>query len=175
VARLSSANTPRGAAAIPLAGIFGLACLVIADAGCSSAPPPGGFPKDPMMTVMSQSAAYRVEVRTSPQPPTRGDQSIEFTITDGATGAPATKLTVNVVPWMPVMLHGASIQPSVTETKPGVYLVTDVDMFMAGEWQLRTTIEAPAAPASPSASPSNGQTQGTGASTDHVGPIFQIP
>jgi hypothetical protein len=72
---------------------------------------------------------------------------------------------------MPVMLHGASIQPSVTETKPGVYLVTDVDMFMAGEWQLRTTIEAPAAPASPS----NGQAQGTGASTDHVGPIFQIP
>jgi hypothetical protein len=124
------------------------------------------------MTVTSQNATYRIEVRTSPQPPTRGDQSVELTIADGTTGAPATNLAVHVVPWMPVMLHGASIQPTVTETKPGVYLLTDVDMFMSGEWQLRTTIDAPAIAAN---STSAGTAQGTSASTDHVGPIFQIP
>jgi hypothetical protein len=121
-----------------------------------------------MMTLMSQNAAYRIEVRTSPQPPTRGDQSIEFTITDAATSAPATKLTINVVPWMPIMLHGASIQPTVTETKPGEYLISDVDLFMSGEWQLRTTIDTSDGATVPAS-------QGTSAPTDHVGPIFQIP
>ena len=66
------------------------------------------------------------------------------------------------------MLHGASIQPTVTETKPGVYLVSEVDLFMSGEWQLRTTIDTSVGATVPAS-------QGTSAPTDHVGPIFQIP
>ena len=79
-------------------------------------------------------------MRTSPQPPTRGNQNVELTITDPATGKPLAGLTLHVVPWMPVMDHGTSVAPSVAETTPGTYLISNVDLFMPGQWALRTNI-----------------------------------
>jgi hypothetical protein len=131
----------------------------------SSSPPPSGFPDQPLLTVLSQSGALSVAVRTSPEPPTRGDQSVEFTITDAATGGPRSGLTLEVVPWMPVMSHGTSVVPTVTEQSPGTYLIADVDMFMAGEWELRTTISGPGIPSSGDA----------GVASDDVTPVLQIP
>jgi hypothetical protein len=144
---------------LTLAGALGFV------AGCASSAPPATFGVEPIMTLMSKSAQLSVAVRTAPQPPTRGDQSAEYAITDAATGAPVSGLTLSVVPWMPAMLHGTSVVPTVRETKPGLYVISDVDLFMAGLWELRTTITGSSGDAGADA----------GAISDYVAPQFEIP
>ncbi len=122
--------------------------------GCSGGTGPSAeFPATAFSTIMTDSGAMRVEVRTSPQPPVRGGIDAELTITDGATGAPCDGLTLQIRPWMPVMNHGA-IMATVRPEGGGKYLVTEIDLFMAGLWELRTTI--------------------SGSVSDHVAPQFQI-
>jgi hypothetical protein len=55
---------------------------------------------------------------------------------------------------MPQMGHGTSVTPVVKDVGDGVYQVTDVYLFMAGLWELRTNI--------------------AGAMSDSVAPQFQI-
>jgi YtkA-like len=112
------------------------------------------FPPAAFSTTMTDSGAMRVEVRTSPQPPTRGGIDAELTITDAVSGAPLDGLILQIRPWMPVMNHGA-IMATVAPEGSGKYLVTEVDLYMAGLWELRTTISGPL--------------------SDHVAPQFQIP
>lgn len=131
--------------------------------GGSSASPGGGassdggaFPAAPLMMVTSTSGALAIEVRTSPeQPPTRGESTVQLVITDATTSAPRSGLTLDTVPWMPAMGHGASTTPNVVETNPGVYEIRSLELFMPGKWELRTNI--------------------SGAITDHATPSFQIP
>jgi hypothetical protein len=54
---------------------------------------------------------------------------------------------------MPAMNHGA-IAPTIEAQGDGTYLVTDLDIYMAGHWELRTSVSGPA--------------------TDHVTPSFDI-
>jgi hypothetical protein len=142
--------------------------------GCGSTAAPVGFPAQPIMTLSSMNHQLSVSVRTSPQPPTRGDQSVEYTIADPTTGKPLTGLTLDVVPWMPIMNHGTSIVPSVTETVPGTYVLSNVDLFMAGEWALRTTISGTRAD-SPDGSDSAASVGDAGIVSDYVSPTFEIP
>ncbi|MGH7280315.1 MAG: hypothetical protein ACRELY_02240, partial [Polyangiaceae bacterium] len=87
------------------------------------------------------SGNFAIDVRTSPsQPPSRGEASVQLVIRD-KNGAPHPGLTL-------------SVTPSVTETTPGTYVVSNVDLFMAGTWELRTAI--------------------TGDVSDHATPSFQI-
>lgn len=135
---------------------------LIASCGDSSSTSIGTFSAEPLVTVTSASGNLKVDLRTSPsQPPSRGQQSVQLVITDAATGAPKTGLDLVMTPWMPAMGHGASVTPSVTEKSPGTYVVDDVDLFMPGTWELRTTIAA--------------ASQSKGTDTDHVAPSFQIP
>lgn len=97
------------------------------------------FPASPLIATASDGGNYTVELRSSPQPPVRGSDAVEMRLTD-AGGAPATGLAITVVPWMPAHGHGTSVQPTVTEMEPGVYVATPVYLYMAGAWQLRTTI-----------------------------------
>lgn len=128
-------------------------CLAAA-LGCSSGTGPSAeFPSAPLSTLMTDSGTLRVEVRTSPQPPARGGIDAELTITDAASGAPRDGLTLQIRPWMPAMNHGA-IMATVAPEGSGKYLVTEVDLFMAGLWELQTTISGPV--------------------SDHVAPQFQI-
>jgi hypothetical protein len=53
------------------------------------------------------------------------------------------------------MGHGASIVPSITDEGSGRYVASDVDFFMPGTWELRTTL--------------------AGALQDSATPTFQIP
>jgi hypothetical protein len=130
------------------------AAVLAACAGCSSGTgPSAGFPAAPFSTIMTDSGTMRVEVRTSPQPPSRGGIDAELTITDASTGAPRDGLTLQIRPWMPAMNHGA-IQATVTPEGDGKYLVTEVSLYMAGLWELRTTISGPV--------------------SDHVAPQFEI-
>jgi hypothetical protein len=111
---------------------------------CSSADAADGanasFPPDAITTVPTDDGTLVVAVRTSPsQPPPRGTCTVELTITDAA-GAPKDGLALDVVPWMPSHGHGASTKPAVLAKGGGNYVVTDVNFFMPGEWELRTTI-----------------------------------
>jgi YtkA-like len=114
------------------------------------------FPVQSLMSVTSSGAKLRIDVRTAPeQPPSRGVQAVQLVITDAASGAPATGLSLSVLPWMPAMAHGSPLVPTVTEDPGGVYVVEDVDFFMAGTWELRTTF--------------------SGSLVDYAAPSFQIP
>jgi hypothetical protein len=127
------------------------ACAIACSSGTG---PTAEFPAAPLDTITTDSGAMRVEVRTSPQPPTRGGIDAELTITDTTSGKPLDGLILEIRPWMPVMNHGA-IMATVTPEGGGKYLVTEVDLYMAGLWELRTTI--------------------SGSANDHVAPQFQIP
>ncbi len=124
-------------------------------AACSGAgASPGGAPQ--VLRFTSDSGAYHVDVTTdSGGAPMRGENTLVLTIADAETGAPASGLTVTMVPFMPAMGHGASITPTVTESPGGKYVATDVDLFMPGTWELRTTIASASA-------------------TDHVDPEIPI-
>jgi hypothetical protein len=115
-------------------------------ASCSSESSGDGanasFPDDPIATDTTPGGLH-VVVRTAPsQPPPRGTCTVELTVTD-ASGAPKDGLTLDVVPWMPAHAHGASVRPTVVAKGGGNYLVTNVSLFMPGEWELRTTIAGP--------------------------------
>jgi hypothetical protein len=107
----------------------------------------GSAPKQPVLefsgpaalTLASASGQLSAGVRWSPSPPEIGLDAAELTLTD-TTGAPATGLSLTMLPWMPAHGHGTSTTPTVTETTPGVYVATPIDFYMSGQWELRTTI-----------------------------------
>ncbi len=127
-------------------------------AGCSGASSgdPGPVAAEPASTVTSESGGYRVSVHSAPDAvPTRGVNTLQLVVTRATDGAPAAGLELEVVLWMPAMGHGASVKPSVhAETEPGVFTVTNVNLFMPGLWEIRTTIG--------------------GSASDHVTPTFEI-
>jgi hypothetical protein len=131
--------------------------ILIAAGGCSGATAPEqvGFSAAPFSTATGDNHVLQMEVRTSPQPPARGTNEVQLTIRSMADGMPVDGLHVAVKPWMPAMNHGTSLLPSVTPLGGGKYLITDLDLFMPGLWQLRLTI--------------------TGASADQASPAFEIP
>ncbi|HEY3595655.1 MAG TPA: FixH family protein, partial [Polyangiaceae bacterium] len=110
-------------------------------------------------TLTSMSGGLHVEVRTSPQPPSRGLQSAQYRFTDGS-GATATGLSLAVLPWMPIMAHGTSFAPTVSETAPGQFEIDNIYFSMPGLWSLRSTISTAG---------------GTTESPDYVEPSFDIP
>jgi hypothetical protein len=132
------------------------AAIGLALGGCSgrTATGPATFPPDPYTTDMGSSGVLSVAVRTSPQPPARGTNDVQFIVTSVATGGPVDGLTIDVQPWMPAMNHGTSA-PTVTPQGNGTYLVSEVYLYMPGVWQLRSTISGPA--------------------SDHVQPELSIP
>jgi len=126
-----------------------LAACFAGSFGCSSGAAGEGsdvnasFPTAPLTTSQSDGAGFSVEVRTAPdQPPNHGVIAVEYRVT-GPDGAPADGLALSVVPWMPEMQHGASLTPVVTAKGSGRYVLTNVEVFMAGTWELRTAIAGP--------------------------------
>ena len=119
-----------------------LASTLVFVAGCSSAAPTGAasFSDTPLVTANSTSGALRVEVRSSPQPLARGTNDLQLTVMDASSGATLDDLTVSVQPWMPAMNHGSSTVPTVTRQGAGKYLVTEVNLFMPGHWELRMSL-----------------------------------
>ncbi len=136
---------------VPVLAAFALGCSV--DPGSSA---PATFPAEAFTTLTSDSGALSIEVRTAPeQPPTRGLSTVEYRITEASNPAHAAEgLDLTIVPWMPDMGHGASITPSVMAEGDGRYVISDVELYMPGKWELRTTI--------------------AGASNDSAMPTFEI-
>lgn len=96
------------------------------------------FPDAPLLTTQSKGGGLNLAVRTFPQPPVRGVLVVRYSITDTA-GAPANGLHLDVTPWMTAMGHGTSVPPAVMAHDGGVYDVSNVDTYMPGQWELRTT------------------------------------
>jgi hypothetical protein len=90
----------------------------------------------------STSGAYDVTVFAHTSTLTRGNYILQYVFTSSADGSPVDDLGVTIVPWMPAMGHGTSITPSVTPLGSGAYELDDIDLYMAGLWQLRTTTTA---------------------------------
>jgi hypothetical protein len=119
--------------------------LLVCAAACAcsgAAVPPSAdhFPADPFVTALTGSGDLRVEARGSPQPLARGTNDLLLTVADASTGEPRSDLAIAVEPWMPSMNHGSSIIPTVTSRGDGTYLVTQVDLFMPGHWELRLSL-----------------------------------
>jgi hypothetical protein len=121
--------------------------MAAAAVGCSSSDSPEATSPGASgpMTVKSQSGQLTIGVRTTPDPPLRGNNAVEFTITGATDGLARDGLVLAVKPWMPAMGHGTSIVPTITPEMDGKYLVSGVDLFMPGLWQLRVTISGPTA------------------------------
>jgi hypothetical protein len=134
----------------PRSSIFGLALASLAACGGSEPPLSQAFAGAPLLS-LTTTTGLSLSVRTSPQPPTRGNDAAEFTFGGGAVEG----LRLTVIPWMPDMGHGTSQAPMVTEVGGGVYRIDRLALFMAGRWQLRTRIGGPV--------------------NDDVVPEFQIP
>ncbi len=139
---------------LPLA--FAQAAVLAAACGAPSPPPscealPDGgwlFPAASFATLATDGGRYEIAARSCPDnPPTRGDETVQYTITD-PSGARQDGLSLSVVPFMPAMGHGTSAKTAVTAIGNGVYLIDNVYFAMPGEWQLITQIWAPGVPAS---------------------------
>jgi hypothetical protein len=126
--------------------LLALSLFAAAALHCGGSPstcaPASSFPSDAATSLTSAAGKLSIQVRTSPQPLARGLNTAQYTVTD-ATGKPVTGLTLSVVPWMPDMGHGASIEPSVTEEGNGLYVVSCLDIAMPGTWELRTAFSGP--------------------------------
>ena len=121
-----------------------LASMVLLHIACSASEGAGnadaGFPRSPYVSLVSDSGKLRIEIRTAPdQPPTRGTSSVEMRVVEVATETPVDGIAFTVVPWMPAHGHGSSVKPTVTAAGGGRYVLTNVDLFMPGRWELRTT------------------------------------
>jgi hypothetical protein len=103
------------------------------------------FAAQPDMVETGMNDALRVAVRASPDPPWQGTIAVALSVTNTSDGSPVDGLTVTMVPWMPAHGHGTSLTPVVTAEGGGKYLVTDVDLFMAGYWALQTSFSGPTA------------------------------
>src|SRR6266404_5826490 len=74
--------------------------VVGACVGGEPPPTPPLFPQQAGQTLSGAGGHYQLEVRTSPQPPIKGNNWAEYRITD-ETGNGVTGLSVTVRPWMP--------------------------------------------------------------------------
>jgi hypothetical protein len=109
-------------------------CFVLA---CTDAPTDEG-PLVPVTQATSTDGAYSFSL-LAPATVTRGNYMLQYVITSTATGAAVDDLDLDIVPWMPAMGHGTSQVPTITGLGSGTYELDDVDLYMPGLWQLRTT------------------------------------
>jgi len=137
-----------------VAALLGAVAVGCSASAAPEAPFDGGFPAAPYLTLPSSSGALSVELRSWPQPPTLGLIHAELTVTQADGGAPVDGLTVAIRPWMPAMDHGP-IRPTIVAEDGGRYAVSNLDIYMPGEWQLQTTFSGPI--------------------EDYVAPEFQVP
>lgn len=117
------------------------AALALSAACGGGAAPDATFAATPLTTIESRAGKLRLAVFTAPeQPPSRGTVTARLEVTEPGKGAPVDGLVFEVVPEMPSMGHGTPVVPKTTAKGSGTYLVEDLDLFMAGRWDLLVTI-----------------------------------
>ena len=122
----------------PRAAHVAALCLLVL--GCSADP---ALPSDvadagPEAVALSDGQLLQMVVYTTPdQPPTRGLSTVIMHVTDAKTGAPQDGLQVAALPWMPAHGHGTTIKTAIEAKGGGTYVISRVNMFMGGKWDLR--------------------------------------
>ncbi len=86
-------------------------------------------------TVTTDDGLYQI-AWSAVDPLPRSGGKIDLWVTD-KSGQTSDGLTVEVVPWMPAMGHGASVYPTVSALGQGHYVAQPLELPMAGSWQLR--------------------------------------
>ena len=117
-------------------------CLRRAEAHLSAIFDPT-FSGAPYLTgIKSSSGNLTLSISLDPAttPPERRCFGVQYVVTDSA-GNPVDGLELSVQPWMVQMAHGSSIVPTVTAKGQGIYVLTSVYLYMAGEWQLQTGVD----------------------------------
>ncbi len=110
-----------------------------------------GIDDGPLVQVAEASdGGYTVAVLAHEPQLTRGNHSMQYIVTTASDASPVDGLALSIVPWMPAMGHGTAITPVVTALGEGAYQIDDLDLFMAGSWELRTTIASLPAYVAPS-------------------------
>jgi len=117
------------------ASALGALCII---GGCSSADASSdSFPETPYSSTTTASGKIAIALSTAPsQPPNAGVDAVELILTDPTTGKPIDGEIITLVPWMPLMGHGTDMIPVVQPMGNGRYVVTDVNLYMPGEWLL---------------------------------------
>lgn len=126
-------------AALAVLVLVALACL----SACGEQPSEGEpvFAEQPLTIVSSDAGKLSLAIWTSPdQPPSRGTLALRLLVRDTETDQPVDGLVFDVVPEMPSMGHGTPTIPKTAASGDGVYIASDVNLFMAGRWELRFTI-----------------------------------
>lgn len=92
-------------------------------------------------TLFRPSVGERFRVRLEP---TDGafmtGMNSAYLLLEDPDGARLAGATVEVIPWMPLHGHGINARPTVTDQGSGAYRVENLDLPMAGMWELRMTI-----------------------------------
>lgn len=132
-----------------------LACGLGVGCGAPAAPGEIAFPAEPLTTLTTDGGRWQVAVRTSPQPPIKGVDAVQFQVTD-ADGVGVDGLAVAAVPWMVAHGHGTSARTQVEPQGLGIYQIANVYLYMDGQWELRSTLTSDVA-------------------TDAVTPVFDVP
>jgi hypothetical protein len=130
------------------------AFLSACGAGAGPTDAGGVFPEQPFTRADSNSGALHLALRSLPQPPARGQDTVRLGVTDDG-GNPVDGLELSVQPWMPVMGHGSSVVPTVTGKGQGDYDVSNLYLAMPGTWELRVAV--------------------SGKASDGATPSFQVP
>ena len=93
------------------------------------------------MELPSKDGRLKLVLQSSdPAPPVKGNNNWVLRVLDAA-GAPVTGATLTVVPKMPDHGHGTSIVPTITPMGD-TYRVDNVNLFMAGLWEVTITVSA---------------------------------
>jgi YtkA-like len=126
--------------AIALAALGIVAACSSSDAAtCSDC-----FPATPYTTLMSDNGKIRIELTSAPeQPPSAGLDAVQLILTDPKTGAPILGEQIALTPWMPTMGHGTDVIPVAKEMGKGRYVLSNVNLYMPGKWQLRFQFSGP--------------------------------
>lgn len=117
------------------------AAILVFALGCSQAAKTGDmtFQSAPLETVTSTSGALTAALYAPASGSLRGAEQFKLHI-DDASGAPKDELSLSVVPWMPSHAHGTSVVPVVVSSGHGDYVLSDMNLFMPGRWQLLVSV-----------------------------------
>jgi hypothetical protein len=73
----------------------------------------------------------------------RGANAFDVEVRRISDGAALDGLELTITPWMPVMGHGTSARPVVSDIGSGHYLAENIYLFMPGLWELRISLSGP--------------------------------
>jgi hypothetical protein len=96
------------------------------------------------MRTSTSGAVTATLLSSDPAPPAQGNNTWMIALATASTGAPLDGVAMVVTGLMPDHGHPLGVPPTVTPAGGGQYAVDDIDMFMAGYWEITLALTLPA-------------------------------